>query len=51
MSTDKLQIDEKTRHHIERITHGRPWKLTQVRPDDYLIVIGKDDVYAVRRMS
>lgn len=35
------------KNQIERMAHGRRWKLLQERPDDYLFVVGASDIHAI----
>lgn len=39
------------RNQIERMAHGRRWKLLQERPEDYLFVIGASDIRAIPKAS
>jgi hypothetical protein len=39
------------RNQIERMAHGRRWKLLQERPEDYLFVIGASDIRTIAKQA
>jgi hypothetical protein len=43
------KIPEQILASIIRRAHGRPWRVLQERPEDWLVLIGRDDVHTFEK--